>query len=90
MNKDQVLELNAAHPIVVGLNKLRKSDKNAAKLVARQFFDNVMVQSGIPFDLTAGCERQYKLLSSYLDLVVGKIDTKTGAEEEVIIEASEP
>ena len=35
MNKDQVLELNAAHPIVVGLNKLRKSDKAKAKLIAR-------------------------------------------------------
>jgi len=57
--KESVLELNAAHPIVVNLNQLRKQNKTAAKLVALQFLDNVLVQSGIPFDLQAGCERQY-------------------------------
>ena len=46
-----MLELNAAHPIVVNLNELRKQNKTAAKLVAHQFMDNVLVQSGIPFDL---------------------------------------
>lgn len=55
--KEQVLELNAAHPIVVNLNQLRKTNKPAAKLVAKQFLDNVLVQSGIPFDLQAGTER---------------------------------
>ena len=48
--QESILELNAAHPIVVNLNQLRKVNKTASKLVARQFLDNVMVQSGIPFD----------------------------------------
>ena len=52
-----MLELNAAHPIVVNLNQLRKTDRKTAKLVAQQFLDNVLVQSGIPFDLQAGCDR---------------------------------
>ena len=55
--KEQILELNAAHPIVVNLNQLRKTNKPAAKLVAEQFLDNVMVQSGIPFDLQVGTAR---------------------------------
>ena len=33
--KDNTLELNAAHPIVVNLNQLRKTNKEAASLVAR-------------------------------------------------------
>ena len=72
MAKDQVLELNAAHPIVVNLNQLRKQNKQGAKLVAEQFLDNVLVQSGIPFDLQAGCDRQFKLLDSYLELAVNQ------------------
>lgn len=68
--KDNTLELNAAHPIVVNLNQLRKSNKEAASLVARQLLDNVMVQSGIPFNMQDGTDRQYKLLNSYLELMV--------------------
>jgi HSP90 family molecular chaperone len=47
--KDNTFELNASHPIVVNLNQLRKTNKEAASLVAKQLLDNVMVQSGIPF-----------------------------------------
>ena len=49
--KESVLELNAAHPIVLNLNQLRKQNKTAASLVLQRFLDNVLVQSGIPFDL---------------------------------------
>ncbi len=55
--KDNTLELNAAHPIVVNLNQLRKSNKDVASLVAKQLLDNVMIQSGIPFDLQGGTDR---------------------------------
>ena len=61
--KDNNLELNAAHPIIVNLNQLRKTNKVAATLVAKQLLDNVMVQSGIPFNINDGTERQYKLIS---------------------------
>jgi len=33
--KDNTLELNAAHPIVVNLNQLRKTNKDIASLVAK-------------------------------------------------------
>ena len=72
--KEQTLELNASHPIVVNLNSLRKSNKAAASLVARQFLDNVFVSSGIPYDIAAGADRQYRLLSSYLDVMVNQGD----------------
>ena len=97
--KDQVLELNAAHPIVVNLNQLRKSNRDAAKLVSQQLLDNVMVQSGIPFDLQAGCDRQFDLLGKYLDLAIQREggasrSTTSENEPEIIIEdvpsSSEP
>ena len=51
MAKDNTLELNAAHPMILNLNQVRKVNKDAAGLVARQLLDNVMVQSGIPFNI---------------------------------------
>jgi len=51
MTAESTFELNAAHPIIVNLNQLRKIDDKAANLIARQLFDNVCVQSGIPFDM---------------------------------------
>ena len=55
---------------MVNLNTLRKSNKTAASLVARQFLDNVFVSSGIPYDIASGADRQYTLLNSYLDVMV--------------------
>ena len=57
-----------------------------------------MVQSGIPFDLTQSTDRQYKMIDSYLELVVNASETETGsakrttksaAAEEVVIEAGD-
>lgn len=71
-----MLELNAAHPIVVNLNQLRKTDRKTAKLVAQQFLDNVLVQSGIPFDLQAGCDRQFRLIDTFLEMSVNQDEDK--------------
>jgi flagellar basal body P-ring protein FlgI len=52
--------LNAGHPLIVNINKLRKQgDKKIATMVTRQLLDNVLAQSGIPFDVREGTERQY-------------------------------
>lgn len=57
-----------------------------------------MVQSGIPFDLTQSTDRQYKMIDSYLELVVNASETETGsakratksaAADEVVIEAGD-
>ena len=85
--KDNTLELNAAHPIVVNLNQLRKTNKEAASLVARQLLDNVMVQSGIPFNMQDGTDRQYKLLNSYLELMVEK-DPVHATRKEISLDES--
>lgn len=47
---NQTLEINPAHPIIVNLNYLRKADAKLASLVSKQLLDNILLQSGIPFD----------------------------------------
>jgi len=45
------LELNASHPVIVNLNQLRKSgDKKNSSMISRQLLDNVLTQTGIPYD----------------------------------------
>lgn len=62
--------MNAGHPLVVNLNKLRKQeDKKLASLIARQMLDNVLAQSGIPYDVREGTERQYEVLEKYVELL---------------------
>ena len=70
--KENTMELNPAHPIVVNLNQLRKTNKVAAGLVAKQLLDNVMVASGIPFNIHDGTERQYQMIGQFLELMVEK------------------
>lgn len=51
MNKQNTLEINPSHPIIVKLNLLRKQDAKKAALIAHQMMDSVMLSSGIPYDL---------------------------------------
>lgn len=71
---EQTLELNTSHPIVVNLNTLRKKNKTAASLALRNIIDNVMISSGIPYDVHKGAERQFKLINSYLELALNHED----------------
>lgn len=41
MAKDNTMELNASHPIIVNLNQLRKTDKARAGLIAQSLLENV-------------------------------------------------
>ena len=62
--------MNAGHPLILNLNKLRKmEDKKLATLIARQMLDNVLAQSGIPYDVREGTERQYAVLEGYVELL---------------------
>lgn len=44
-------------------------DKKLATLIARQMLDNVLAQSGIPYDVREGTERQYEVLEGYVELL---------------------
>jgi HSP90 family molecular chaperone len=69
--RQQTLELNPSHPLIVNLNQLRKGgDRKNCSLVARQLLDNVLTQTGIPYNFQDSVSRQYSLLSNYVELLV--------------------
>lgn len=39
-------------------------------MVCRQLLDNVMVASGIPYNVQEGTDRQYKMINNYLELAL--------------------
>jgi HSP90 family molecular chaperone len=66
MNKNNTLEINPRHPIVVKLNALRKRDPKRAGALAQQVMENVLLTSGIPFNLQESSKRNLNLLDDYL------------------------
>lgn len=50
MDKNMTLEFNPNHPIIVNLNKLRKTNIKQANFNLRQLLDNCMLASGMSFD----------------------------------------
>ena len=69
MNRNNTLEINPTHPIVIKLNSLRKKDSKTAGLIAKQFLDNVLMNSGIPYNMQESTNRNLNLLNNYLNLV---------------------
>lgn len=55
-------------------------------MVARQMLDNVLAQSGIPFDVREGTERQYQLLENYVELLVDAENLGERKISEAIVE----
>lgn len=69
MNRNNTLEINPSHPIVVKLNELRKRDTKRAGLLARQMMDNILLTSGIPYNLQDSTKRNLDVMNDYLNLV---------------------
>ena len=59
-----------SHPLIVNVASLRKKNKVAASLAIRQLLDNVMMASGIPYNVHEGTDRQYRMINSYLELAL--------------------
>ena len=75
-SRQQTLELNPSHPLIVNLNQLRKKgNKSACSLVSRQLLDTVLTQTGIPYNFQEAVTRQYKLLGGYVELLVDNSET---------------
>ena len=69
MNKNNTLEINPRHPIIVKLNALRKRDPKRAGALANQVMENVLLNSGIPFNLQESSKRNLNMLDDYLQFV---------------------
>jgi HSP90 family molecular chaperone len=57
------LEINLKNPLIRRLAELQKADEDFARDVARQIFDNAMIQAGLPVDPLVMVERNYKILN---------------------------
>ena len=86
MNKNNTLEINPLHPIIVKLNSLRKKDMKKASILARQFMDTILVSAGIPHDLQDSTKRNLDTINDYLNAVTGQ----ELPQEEALKEAKKP
>lgn len=43
MNRNNTLEINPQHPIIVKLNALRKKDAKKAGAIAKSMMDNILI-----------------------------------------------
>ncbi len=71
LNKNNTLEINPNHSIIIKLNALRKVNSTKASLLAHQMMDNVLLASGVPFNLQESSKRNLDILNEYLNAVTG-------------------
>lgn len=85
--KDQSLEVNPNHPLMVKLNKIRKQDTGLAKLLLGDIFNNVKLQSGIPYDTQKASQDSYKVIEMLMDY---KIEYGQDEPEIIVEDVQEP
>lgn len=83
MMKNNTLEINIHHPVMIELNQMRKKDKSQAADIAKMILDNAMLSSGLPFDISQCYDRSTQLIEKFLKLEnkelgenVSKIETE--------------
>ncbi|CDW77637.1 molecular chaperone hsp90 [Stylonychia lemnae] len=74
--KDQTLEINASHPIIVNLNYLRKHDAKLASLATHTLIDNINLLNGTPADVLKLKDRSFEMLEKFLDHNLEGLDPK--------------
>jgi HSP90 family molecular chaperone len=68
----QQLEINPKHQVIRGLNSLRTSNENLAKLIAEQLFDNALVAAGLLDDPRYMVPRMTTILDSAIQASIRK------------------
>lgn len=61
-NSKKNLEINISNPLIKRLEELRQEEEEFAVEVARQIYDNAMIQAGLVVDPLVMVERNYKIL----------------------------
>ncbi|CAD8125602.1 unnamed protein product [Paramecium sonneborni] len=64
--KNLTLEINVHNPIIINLNKVRKSNRVIASLASKQILDGCLLASGLLRDPKEVVERQHKILNVLL------------------------
>lgn len=84
-SKNQVLEVNPNHPIIVRLNAIRKTNPPLASMISKSLLDTIFLSTGLPIDTHVSAERTYKMLEDYL----GDKIAAQGTEDDIVIEEIE-
>lgn len=71
MSKNLTFEFNPKHPIIVGLNKLRRTNVRAANFNLKQLLDNCMISAGIPFEMKNFISRNNEYIMQNLNYNLG-------------------
>lgn len=69
MHRNNTLEINPNHPVVIKLNALRKKDVKTASRLSKQFLDNVLIQSNIPYNLQESTARNLDIMNEFLGIL---------------------
>lgn len=70
----QQVQINARHPLIVGINQSRKVDETLAKDAIEQLFDNALIQAGLVDDGRSMVPRIHKILERALKNSNGSAD----------------
>jgi HSP90 family molecular chaperone len=62
--RDQTLEINLDHPVCIGLNALRKTERGKATLLTQQVVDNALLAAGLLDDPRVLVPRLNELIKS--------------------------
>jgi len=79
----QTVEVNPAHPIIYGLNEIRKSQPALAEACAAQIFDNCLVAAGLLDDGRSMLPRLNELLLSVLKGAAAEVKDDKNVPETV-------
>jgi len=76
INKNNTLEINPEHPVIVKLNQLRKADAKKAGVLSKIMLDSVLLQGGIPFNLQESAKRNIEVMNEYVQKVTNTVESK--------------
>ena len=80
-NRNNTLEINPEHPVIVKLNRLRKADAKKASTLAKIMMDNILMQSGIPYNIQESAKRNIEVINEYVQKITSAQEGKRMIEE---------
>ena len=81
VNRNNTLEINPEHPVIVKLNRLRKADAKKASTLAKIMLDNILMQSGIPYNIQESAKRNIEVMNEYVQKITSVQEGKRMIEE---------
>jgi TNF receptor-associated protein 1 len=74
MSRNQTLEINPHHQVMIKLNQLKNASPKKAEKVQRHFLNSVLSDSQVPHDFAESSKLNLELLDDYLQMKVNKMN----------------